>query len=209
MEICHSITNNQKGGIYIMYKKIILLVLSISLIFTISFLYFTNENKTANTAMHMESTDTQLINNIIEIEKNLVLAQIHKLLFDEFKNKTDSFIHSYYKDGYFGELEKLFLFDGSGDLASSTKTPVYQYVSKVYTSKDKAYKNIFIKIPVEGTTSQVVKLYVFKIENEEWQIFSVKGSILVIEKNRPKEIIEKFSKYDGVKIEYEYIKILE
>lgn len=192
-----------------MYKRIITLVISIVLIFTISYLYFTNENKTASTAKHMESTDTQLIDNVIELEKNLVLAQTRKLSYNEFKAKTDSFIHSYYKDGYFGELEKLFLFDGSGDLASSTKAPVYQYISKVYTSKDEAYKNIFIKIPVEGTTSQVAKLYVFKKEKEEWKIFSVKGSILVIEKNTPKEIIEKFTNYDNVKIEYEYTKILE
>ncbi len=193
-----------------MYKKIIILVLSISLIFTISFLYFTNENKTVNTSKHTESTDTQLINNVIEIEKNLVLSQAFKVSYEEFKNLTFSYIHSYYKDTYYAELQKSFLFDGSGGfLAESTKAPIYQYISKVYTNKDETFKNIYIKIPVEGTTTQLAKLYVFKKDADEWRIFSVTNYILSISKNIPKKIIEKFANFNDIPIEYEYIKILE
>lgn len=193
-----------------MYKRIITLVISIVLIFTISYLYFTNENKAASTAKHTENTDTQLINNVIEIEKNLVLSQAFKVSYEEFKNLTFPFIHSYYKDTYYAELEKSFLFDGSGGyLAESTKLPIYQYVSKVYISKDGVYKNIYIKIPLEGTTSQNAKLYIFKKDANEWRIFSVTNYMLIIRRNEPKKIIEKFANFNDIPIEYEYTKILE
>ena len=188
-----------------MKKKAILSILSIFLIFATLFFYFTY--KTINTDSAVSSDDTQLINKVVKIEKNLVITQARKMSFNDFKNTISPDIHSYYQEAYFDELENAFR--GPGYLAESTKTPVYQYISKVYTDANETYKNIYIKIPVEESTTQLAKLYIFKKENGEWKIFSVTNYILIISRNEPKKIIEKFTNYNGVPIEYEYIKILE
>lgn len=190
-----------------MNKKVITFVLSIALIFAAIFFYYTYTNKTQNTDNAASSEDTQLINKVVEIEKNLVLTQVRKMSFNDFKNTISPDIHSYYQEAYFDELENAF--KGPGYLAESTKTPVYQYISKVYADANETYKSIYIKIPVEETTTQLAKSYIFKKENDEFKIFSVTNYILVISRNEPEKIIEKFTKYNGVTIEYEYIKILE
>jgi hypothetical protein len=190
-----------------MNKKVIPFILSIALIFTAIFFYYNYTNKSVNTDNAINSGDAQLINNVVEIEKNLVLTQSRKMSFNDFESKTIPYIHSYYQESYFDNLEKEF--NGMGYLAESTKTPAYQYISKVYTDSSETIKNIYIKIPVEETTTQLAKSYIFKKENGEWKVFSVSNYILVISKNEPKKIIEKFTNYNGSPIEYEYIKILE
>jgi hypothetical protein len=63
--------------------------------------------------------------------------------------------------------------------------------------------------PVEGTRSQIAKLYTFKQENDQWKIFSVASYHLSIDRNKPKQIIERFTNYNNTPIEYEPIKILD
>jgi dolichyl-phosphate-mannose--protein O-mannosyl transferase len=192
-----------------MNRKPIIFILSIVAIFIVVILtasYFYFANTTTNETTIVESEDTQLINKVIEIEKNLVLTQTRNITFGEFKDKATTSVHSNYKDSYFSELEKIY--NEKGNLVASSKTPVLQYISKVYTGNDGGIKSIYIKIPTADTTSQWAKLYIFKQENNEWKIFSVTNYILAISKNEPKKIIEKFTNYNDAPIEYESIKIL-
>jgi len=184
-----------------MNKKITVFILFITIILVAFIFYFTNSDNAA------KSENTKLLNNVAEIERNLILVQIRNISFSDFKNKTGAFIHSYYKEAYFDEAEKTF--NGGSLLAASTKTPVYQNISRVYTDTDKTYKNIFIKVPLENTTSQFAKQYIFKKENGGWKIFSVLYYYLVIDKKEPKKIIEKFTNFNDIPIEYESVKILE
>lgn len=163
--------------------------------------------------------DNQLRNNVIEIEKNLVLLELNNLTFDDFKIKTNSLIHSYYSDSYFEGKEDVY--NGIGSLVISTKTPIFQFISKVYSSDDNSVKQIYVKssvvpaidlstqMPVEGTGSQVVRLYIFKKENEQWKITSDTSNLVSVARGEPKKIIEKFANHNGIPIEYEYTKILE
>lgn len=190
-----------------MNKKISIFILSVVLILAASFFYFTNSNHAISTDNTVKSEDTWLINNVIEIEKNLVLAQFRRISFVDFKNKISPFIHSYYRDSYFEELEKFY--NGGGDLAVSTQIPLYEYLSKVYSSKDEAYKYIYVKIPDERFIGQVAKLYTFKKENSDWNIISLKYYILSDDMKEPKKDNEKFTNHNGIPIEYESIKIIE
>jgi hypothetical protein len=193
--------NKYKGGSINMNKKVMIVILVLALVFTVLYFYFPNAKEAVG------NKDTQLINRVVEIEKNLVLSQAGSMTLDDFKNETDSYIYSTYKAAYFDEIERAFNRTG-GFLAESTKTPIYQYISKVYTDTNQKYKSIYIKIPVEETTSQLAKLYIFKKENDQWKISSVTNYILTISRNEPKRIIEKFANYNDVPIEYEYIKVL-
>lgn len=182
-----------------MNKKKTTTIFLVALVFAASFFYYTYINKTE---------DAQLVANVIEIEKNLVLAQAQSISIKELKDKTSPFIHSRYMDAYFDMIDRAS--NGTGGLLSlATDVPVYQYISKVYTSEDNTSKSIYIKIPVEDPLSQAAKLYIFKNDNNEWKIFSVGNYILVTSRNEPKKIIEKFTSYNDVPIEYEYTKILE
>lgn len=190
-----------------MNKKVIIVGLFIILILAALFFYFTYGNKAVSTDNPVNIEDTQLINKVVEIEKSLVLTQARKMAFNDLESKVSPYIHPYYQEAYFDELENAF--KGPGFLAESTKTPVRQFISKVYCDRDETYKSVFVKIPIEKSTTQLAKLYRFKNENGEFKIFSVNNYILVIDKQEPKKIIEKFSSYNGIPIEYEYMKVLE
>lgn len=202
-----------------MNKKIIIIALSIALIFTISFLYFTNENRTSNTTNSTENTDAQLVNNVIDIEINMALTHVMKMSFDELTNKTEPYIYSHYKETYFDELKKAN--ETHNLIPYLSEPPYYLYISKVFTNADNSVKQIYTKSyeisavnattkkPVAGTKSQIAKLYTLKKENEQWKIFSVTNYILPIDRNKPKQIIEKFASYNNTPIEYEAIKILD
>ncbi|HYE10068.1 MAG TPA: hypothetical protein VEF53_07810 [Patescibacteria group bacterium] len=183
-----------------MNKRITIYILFILLISTALFFYFANANET------VENEDDQLLNRVVEIERNRLLAQARSISFSDYKDRTSSFIHSYYRDAYFDELESAYK---THNIAELTKIPVYQYFSKVYTAANEKSKSIYVKIPFEGTTSQWGRLYIFKQEKKEWKIFSVRDHLLVIKRDDTKRIIEKFTNYDDVPIEYEYIEILE
>jgi hypothetical protein len=175
-----------------------------------------NRDKNINIGDISISEDTQLRNNVIEIETNIALTHIMKMSFDELVNKTEPYLYSYYKETYFDELKNEN--DTRNLVPYINEPPYYQYISKVYTSDDNSVKQIFIKFPVsstigystkEGTESQIVKLYILKKENDQWIISSVKDYILSIDRNEPKRIIERFTNYYDTPIEYEYIKVLE
>jgi hypothetical protein len=184
-----------------MNKKIMMFILSLVIIFISIFFYYTYANNAVN------SEDTNLINNVVEIEKNLVLAHRHSISFNDFKNKISPFVHSYYRDSYFEELERLY--NGGGNLAVSVQTPLYEYISKVYSSKDEEYKYIYAKIPEEGVIGQAAKLYKFKKENSEWHIIFVSYHILSDDMKELRKDDIKFTDHNGIPIEYESIKIIE
>jgi hypothetical protein len=202
-----------------MNKKIIILILPLIIVLTISGFYFINRDNRINIDGTSISEDTQLRNNVIEIETNMALMHVMKMSFDELVNKTEPYILSNYKETYFNELKK----------ANETRNlvpyiiepPYYQYISKVYTSDDNSVKQIFTKsseisavnlstnMPVKGTKIQIGKKYIFKKEKDQWKISSVNNYILSIDKNEPIRIIEMFANYNNTPIEYECIKTLD
>lgn len=202
-----------------MNKRSISIILSIALIFTASYLYFTNASTTLNTESAVDNVDEQLINSIVEIEKNLTLGEFFRITFADFKDETSSIIHSHYRDTYFENTERYF--NGQGILIPFVKPPIYFDISKVYSNGEDTSKQIFVKCPeispidsvtqmsAEGPKSQSVKVYSFKKENEQWKIFSVSNYLLSIDRNEPKIIIDRFANFNGVPIEYESIKIYE
>lgn len=163
--------------------------------------------------------DTQLRNNVIEIEMNMALTHVMKMSFDELVDKTEPYIYSYYQDTYFDELKRAY--ETRNLVPYINEPPYYKYISKVYSSDDNSVKQVFIKsteisavnlstnMPVEGTKSQIAKLYTLKKENEQWKVSSVTNYILSIDINKPKRIIERFENYNNIPIEYESIKILD
>lgn len=202
-----------------MNKKVLILALSAIIIFAAAFLYFNNPNRTVYTEKRMIDEDTQLRNNVVEIETNISLTHFMKMSFDELINKTEPYIHSYYKETYFDGLKKA---NETRNLVPYlSEPPYYRYISKAYSSNDNSVKQVFIKFPVdsainfsdrtpvEGTKFQIAKAYTFKKENGEWKVFSIGNYILSIDRNEPKRIIERFTNFNGAPLEYENIKILE
>jgi hypothetical protein len=202
-----------------MNKKIIIVILPLIIVLTISCFYFINRDNSINIDGTSISEDTQLRNNIIEIETNMALTHVMKMSFDELVNKTEPYILSYYKEIYFDELEKA---NETRNLVPYiNEPPYYQYISKVYTSDDNSVKQVFTKsseisavnlstnMPVEDTKSQIAKKYTFKKENNQWKISSFNYYILSIDKNEPKLIIEMFANYKNTPIEYESIKTVD
>jgi hypothetical protein len=184
-----------------MNKKFLIVTLSLILVLTASFIYFTNTNKIIN------DENTLLINHVVEVEKGLVLTQLRRNSFDDFKNKTGSFFHSDYKDSFFDEIGKRY--NEGGGIAASTLLPLYQYISKVYSSKDGALKYIYVKIPDKHIIGQAADIFMFKKEDNEWKIRVIKYYVLSDDMKRPEKDVERFTNHDGTPIEYEYIKILD
>lgn len=191
----------KRGGKIMKFKIPIILSIVIIAVFCFYFMY---TNKTINTP---NMSDARLIDNVVEIEKNLMFLQLRSISFNDFKNKINPFVHSYYKDSYFGELEKLY--NDRRDMAASTQIPLYEYISKVYSSKDEIYKYIYVKIPEKGVSGQVAKLYTFKKDDGEWNIISINYYVLSNDMKRPKKDVERFTKFNDILIEYESIKIIE
>lgn len=202
-----------------MNKKVLILTLSVALIVSTAFFYFRSMNDTVSTDNTVKTQDDKLISNVIEIETNMSLTHFMKMPFDELINKTEPYIHSYYKEPYFDELKKAN--ETSNLVPYINEPPYYRYISKVYSNEDNSVKQIFVKFPldsamnlstktpVDGTKFQIAKLYTFKKENDQWKIFSVTNYILSIDRNEPKRIIAKFTNYNNTPIEYEYVEILE
>lgn len=186
-----------------MNKKITILALLVILVLTASFFYLTDMKKNIDTNKTVSDEDAQLIDNVIKLEKNLVLLQTRGISFDDFKKITSSFFHSYYSDSYFDDLEK---WQDDPAYAASI-IPVNEYISKAYSDNNETYKKVFIKIPIEGSTSQIAKKYIFKKDNGEWKIFSTATYLLSVKNSKKR--IEEFTNFNETLIEYEYIKILE
>jgi hypothetical protein len=202
-----------------MTRKGTILALLIIIIFATALYYFYTLYKAEDTDKTMISDNTQVRNSVIEIETHISLTHYMKMPFDEFVNKTESRIHPYYKETYFDELKKA---SKMGNLVFYiNEPPYYRYVSKVYSSIDNTIKQVYVKFPVDsainastktpvdGTKFQIAKLYTFKKENDQWKVFSVANYSLSIDRNEPKQIIERFANYNNTPIEYESIKILK
>lgn len=178
-----------------MNKKVIVIVLLIALVFTASYLYFSNRNE-----------DTSLINKVVEIEKNLVLAQLHEISFQDFKGKTSGFIHPYYSNEFFERIEKQY--NSNEMMVVSTKLPLYQDVSKVYTSEDGANKFVFVKIAVEGIENLAAERVTFIKDDGEWKVRNIGSYVLSKDMKRPIKDVETFTSFNDTPIEYESIRIL-
>jgi hypothetical protein len=202
-----------------MNKKIIILILPLLIVLTISYFYFSSRDNSINISVASIREDNQLRNNVIEIETTMALTHAMKMSFDELINKTEPYIHTYYKETYFDELKKVY--ETHNLIPYLTKPPYYQYISKVYSNDDDSVKQVYVKsteisaidsstlMPVKDTRSQSAKLYTFKKENEQWKVLSVTNYHLSIDRNKPKQIIERFTNYNNTPIEYELIKILD
>lgn len=204
-----------------MKKRNLILALSVILVLAAVFLYFNKINKTVDSDSETVNEDNRLRNAVIELETNRALTHAMEMTWDELVNQTEPHIYSYYKETFFSELQRAYETRNLVPYIFDSGPPYYQYISKVYSSDDNSVKQIFTKsseisaidlstqMPVEGTKSQIAKMYIFKKENEQWKVFSVNNYLLSIDRNEPKKIIEKFANYNDTPIEYEYIKILE
>jgi len=186
-----------------MNKKIIIIVLVVVLISIASYFYITDKSKT----VAANSIDNSLINNVVELEKSLVLAEIRKVTFEDFKGKTDDFIHPYYSNEFFSRLEKLY--NGDGNMAVVTQVPYFIDISKVYTSEDSFNKYIFVKIHHEGFENLAGERYTFIKDDGEWKIRVIGGYVFSLDMKRPIKDVETFTNFNGTPIEYESIKILD
>ncbi|MDF2519765.1 MAG: hypothetical protein K0R84_393 [Clostridia bacterium] len=204
-----------------MKKRNLILALSVILVVAAAFLYFNKINKTVDSGSETVNEDNLLRNAVIEIETNMALTHAMEMTWDELVNQTEPHIYSYYKETFFSELKRAYETRNLVPYILDNGPPYYQYISKVYSSDDNSIKRIFTKsseisaidlstqMPVEGTRSQVAKMYIFKKENEQWKVVSVNNYLLSIDRNEPKKIIEKFANYNDIPIEYEYVKIPE
>ncbi len=191
-----------------MSKKIIIIILVVALIFSASYFYFKDESIITAT----NNIDTSLFNNVVELEKNLVLAQFRKISFKEFKDNTNSFIHPYYADDFFDRIEKNY--NGAGNIAAVTQLsqlPYFLDISKVYTREDEVCKFIFVKIRIEGYGNQAGERYRFiKDKNDgKWKISGIGNYVFSLDMKRPEKDVETFTNFNGTPIEYESIKIYE
>ncbi len=188
-----------------MNKKIIIIILVVAIIFTASYFYIKDRSKT----VAINNIDTILINNVVELEKNLVLAQFHKISFEDFKDKNNSFIHPYYSNEYFEVLEKDY--NNNIMMTALTNAPFSEYISRVYTSEDGANKFIFVKIAEEGIGNIAAVRYTFiKDEKDgEWKIRNSESYVLSLDMKKPIKDVETFTNFNGMQIEYELTKILD
>lgn len=201
--------------------RILMLALLIILIFTAALFYIIKTGESVGTGNTLKDKESQLIINVVEIEKNRALAHVMKISYDELKSKTEPFIYTQYKETYFEGLKKEYETRNLMPYILDQGPPYYEYISKVYSSDDGSIKQIFTKStdiwainavthkPIEGTRSQIAKQYTFRKENGQWKILSANNYILSIDKHEPKRIIEKFTNFKDKPIEYEYIKVLE
>lgn len=182
-----------------MNRKVIFIIALVVTFFTVSYFYRLNINSIKTNA------DDSLINNVIEIEKNLALTQFRRISFEEFRDNTKNYFQKYYVDSYFDERESLY---NSGWLSAST-LPVSLYISNVYTSENEKNKYVFVRLSEENIANQAAYIYNFVIDNDTWKIVRVHYYTLSKDMKMPKKDAEKFTNFDGAPIEYEFLKILD
>ncbi len=205
--------------VFMMSKKILILLLSVVLLLAISLYGYKGFHKTSAASVIVPDEDAPLRDHIIQLEKNLAATNVLKMTFEELTSQTEPMIHPFYKETYFDNLKKSY--EIRSLIPYITEPPYEQFISKVYTNKDGTIKQVFVKsseisainavdkTPVAGTKSLVAKSYVFKKDDGQWKIFSVSNSVISISRNEPKRVIEKFANYDNEPIEYESITVLE
>ena len=178
-----------------MFRKIIIIVLIVVL--TGAALYFYQSNN---------DDDSKLTRQVIELEKNLVLAQIQRISFEDFKNNTSAFIHPIYGTSFYEEKAKQY---NMGNLAASTQIPLYEEISKVYTSEDKKSKYVFVIISDEHIANLAAYQYQFIQHEGQWKIRNIKFYTLSKDMTRPPKDAAKFTIFNGKTIEYKHTKIIE
>lgn len=182
-----------------MNRKVIFIIVLVVTFFTVSYFNLLNTNNIKTNA------DDSLINNVIEIEKNLALTQFRRISFEEFRDNTINYFHQNYVDSYFDERESLY---NSGWLSASA-LPVYIYISNVYTSENEKNKYVFVRLSEEKIANQAAFIYNFVIDNDTWKIVRVHYYTLSKDMKMPENDVKKFTNFDGIPIDYEFLKILD
>lgn len=181
-----------------MKKRNSMILLLIILIFAASYFYYTNSDHILSASKTLNRVESHMTQGVVDIEKGLALLQTNQISIDEFKEESALFFHPYYRDTYLQGLESSY--KAGKAIALSTQLPLYENISKVYTSRDETIKYIYVKAQEKNATDQTVKLYTFKKEDGDWDIISVKNYVISSKKS---------SGFDDSSIEYQSIKILE
>ncbi len=181
-----------------MKKRNSAILLLIILIFAASYFYYTNSDHILSASKTLNRIESHMVQGIVDIEKGLALLQTNQISIDEFKEESALFFHPYYRDTYLQGLESSY--KAGKVIALSTQLPLYENVSKVYTSRDETIKYIYVKAQEKTEGGQTVKMYTFKKEDGDWDIISIKNYIVSGNKN---------SGFDDSTIEYQSVKILE
>ena len=181
-----------------MKKRNSVIVLLILFVFTASYFYFINSNEalSANKMLNME--EMQMVQRVVEVEKNLARLQLNQITLEDSKKEIALFFHSYYRDTFLQELTDMYKAHKAVD--RSTQLPLFEKISKVYTSRDETIKYIYVKSQEKSAVDQTVKLYTFKKEDGDWEIISLKNYTVSDKKT---------SGFDDSTIEYESMKIMD
>lgn len=181
-----------------MSKKLILFMVVLILIVAASSFYFATQNE-----------DKQISDNVFKLEKNLALAQLRQISFEDFRSDTLSFLHPYFSSSFFDVIEQQYNEIGHGDIATVTGLPLYEEISKVYTSADKKSKYVFVIISDEHIANLAAYQYQFIQDDGEWKIRNKKFYTLSKDMTRPEKDATRFTVFDGEGIKYKHTKILD
>lgn len=152
----------------------------------------------------------KIIQAVIQNEKSLVLVQLKDLEVDKYKDEVKQILHSDFSDSYIERIDTIN--DNNGLFVLSIEKPIKYQISKVYTGLDDGSKSVFLKLPIDNSTNQLYKMYIFKKEDEQWKLFQLREYYVITEgpkKENYKRIINTFSNYENIPIEYEEITIME
>ncbi len=152
----------------------------------------------------------KIIQTVIQNEKNLVLVQLKDLEVDKYREEVKQVLHSNFSDSYIERIDTIN--DNNGLFALSIEKPIKYHISKVYSGLEDSSKSVFLKLPIDNSTNQLYKMYIFKKENEQWKLFQLREYYVITEgpkKENYKSIINTFTNYENSPIEYEDIIIME
>lgn len=181
-----------------MSRKLVLFIIVLILIVAASSFYFATQNE-----------DKQISDKVFNLEKNLVLAQLRRITFEDFKNNTSSFFHPYFHSSFFDVIEQQYNEIGHGDIATVTGLPLYEEISKVYTSEDKKSKYVFVIISDEHIANLAAYQYQFIQHEGQWKIRNKKYYTLSKDMTRPGKDAARFTIFGDKTIEYMHTRILD
>lgn len=181
-----------------MNRKAIVLIVLILLMTAATSFYFAGR-----------SEDAQIINHVVKLEKNLIMAQLHRISFEDFKDNTASFIHPILSPSYFEGIEGRYNGTIKADIAVSTLLPLYEKISKVYTSEDQKSKYVFVILSDERFLGHAAFQYHFIQDEGQWKIRTIKFYGLSEDMTKPENSAARFSVFNGETIEYKTVKILD
>lgn len=152
--------------------------------------------------------DDKIMQTIIQNERNLVLVQLNDLKIDDYKKEAKKILHSYFSKSYIEKIDAINKVKGI--FAPSVDEPVVYQISRVYSGSEKISKVVFLKLPVANSMNNFYKMYFFRKEDGEWRLFQLREYHVITEGLRNenyKRIIDIFTNYEDLPIEYDYITI--